>query len=228
MELLTEYFNEFLTANIFLASLLALLLGFISSFSPCILSSVPLIIGYVGGYAGDNERKALFYSIAFASGIVVTFTILGIVTAMVGKALSLTGSWWYLFLGLLMILVGLQTLEVINIMPNRTSALSYHKGLLGAFLLGLFGGAFCAPCSAPALVVILALVADKGDIWYGILLLVFYAIGHASILIVAGSSIAMAEKLSKSKKTVKIGAIVKKVLGVIILLVALYLFYLGF
>ena len=44
MELLTEYFNEFLTANIFLASLLALLLGFISSFSPCILSSVPLII----------------------------------------------------------------------------------------------------------------------------------------------------------------------------------------
>ena len=228
MENLFALFNEVILSNIFLALLLALVAGFISSFSPCVLSSMPLIISYVGGYAKDDKRKAFLYSLSFVSGIIITFTILGIISALLGKVLTMIGSWWYLFLGAIMMVMGLQMLGVIDIIPNKTKDMPVKKGILGAFLLGLFGGVFCIPCSTPALIVILAIVADKGEVLYGILLLLCYAIGHSSILIVAGSSISMAERLVNSSKTSKIGIIIKTALGVLIILMSLYLFYLGF
>ena len=51
--------------------------GIVSSASPCVLALVPLVIGYVGGYSGGDKKKALLYSLAFAAGLSVTFTLMG-------------------------------------------------------------------------------------------------------------------------------------------------------
>jgi hypothetical protein len=37
--------------------------GVIATASPCILASIPLVIGFVGGYAGGNKKQAFFYSL---------------------------------------------------------------------------------------------------------------------------------------------------------------------
>ena len=54
--------------NMWLAPVLALVAGILTSVTPCSLSSVPLIVGYVGGTGERNTRKAFLYSATFAAG----------------------------------------------------------------------------------------------------------------------------------------------------------------
>ena len=49
---------EIIRTQMWLAPLLALLAGILTSVTPCSLSSVPLIIGYVGGIGETNTKKA--------------------------------------------------------------------------------------------------------------------------------------------------------------------------
>ncbi|NLZ91876.1 MAG: cytochrome c biogenesis protein CcdA, partial [Clostridiales bacterium] len=69
--------GELITAHLWIAPLLAFAAGVLTSFSPCSLSSIPLVIGYVGGYAGGDTKRAFRYSLVFCAGMAVTFTALG-------------------------------------------------------------------------------------------------------------------------------------------------------
>ena len=224
-------FQQVLTQNLWLSFVFALFAGIVSSFSPCILSSVPLVIGYVGGYARDDKVKAVKYSLAFCIGLAATFTALGAVTAILGRMMLATGKWWYLLLGVLMAAVGLHLLGVIKILPDQCGVArggTTRKGLLGAFLLGIFGGILSSPCATPVLIVILTFVAGQGNIWRGIGLLGAYAIGHCTLLFLAGTSVGIVQELASSPRTEHLGKILKVILGILVLLLALYMFYLGF
>ena len=71
--------------NAWLAPFLALLAGLLTSLTPCSLSSIPLVIGYVGGIGEKSVKKAFFYSVTFAGGMAVTFIILGVAAASMGS-----------------------------------------------------------------------------------------------------------------------------------------------
>ncbi len=215
--------------NFWLAPLLALLAGALTSFTPCSLSSVPLVIGYVGGYAGNDFKKALRFSLVFCAGMAVTFTALGTAASLLGRLMQATGSWWYIALGVLMVLMALQTWEIIYVIPQNTAiSKSAKKGYIGAALTGVLGGLFASPCATPVLVVLLAMVAGKGSLVWGIILLLIYSAGHSVLIMIAGTSVGFVKKLSSSKKYAKWNKISKIVLGSLILLLALYMFYLGF
>ena len=49
---------------IWLAPVLALLGGLVTSFTPCSLSSVPMVIAYIGGSAKNDTKKAFRLSLA--------------------------------------------------------------------------------------------------------------------------------------------------------------------
>lgn len=223
-------FQEVLVQNIWLSFLLALLAGVISSFSPCVLSAVPLVMGYVGRSAGNDRKKVVTYSLAFCLGLVVTFTALGAAAAVMGQMLIAAGKWWYLFLGIFTTLIGFQLLGVINIGPKHcgVSGGNNRKGIAGAFLLGMAGGALSSPCATPVLIAILAFVAGQGNILWGILLLAAYAVGHCTLVFLAGISVGFVRSLSASPATERMGRVLKSILGLCALAVALYLFYLGF
>ncbi len=215
--------------NIWLAPLLALLAGVLTAFTPCALSSVPLVIGYVGGVGQKNTKRAFLLSATFSSGMAVTLTTLGITASLLGKFLQGTGKWWYLVLGVLMVLMALQTWEIFNFIPS-TNALSKNKkrGFIGAFLAGILGGFFASPCATPVLVVLLAFVAKEGRILLGIFLLLLYSLGHSVLVLIAGTSVGFVKKLSASEKYGKISQALKIIMGALILLIAFYMFYLGF
>ena len=223
-------FSKIVTQNIWLAFIFTLFAGIISSFSPCVLSSVPLVIGYVGGYAGNDRVKAIKFSLAFCLGLAITFTALGAAAAVLGRIMMGTGKWWYLFLGVLMAMIGLQLLGVINILPQQcgVSGGSTKKGLAGAFLVGMVGGVLSSPCATPVLIAILTFVAGQGNIVLGIGLLGTYAVGHCTLLFLAGTSIGFVQSLVSSPATEKHGRFLKVVFGILVLLLALYFFYLGF
>ena len=228
MNNLINNFSAFLSNNIWLALLTAFLAGIVSSFSPCVLSAIPLIVGYVGGYGGKNKKLAYKYSLIFCLGIVITFVILGIVSALLGKLFTGAGRWWYIVLGIIMLIVGLQLIGVINFGNNSCRVPDRRKGIAGAFFLGILGGILCSPCSTPILAAILAFVASKGNILLGVIMLLLYSLGHCILIFMAGTSVGFVEEISNSDKTRRIGRILKILLAVIIFIMGFYLLYIGF
>jgi cytochrome c biogenesis protein CcdA len=224
-----ESLSELITKSGWLAPLLALFAGILTSFTPCSLSSIPLVIGYVGGVGRRDTKRALWLSVTFAAGAAVTFTVLGVVASLAGRLMGTSASWWYIILGILMILMALQTWGIFEIIPSSyLISKNTKKGFVGAFVAGILGGIFSSPCSTPVLIALLAIVAGKGSILWGILLLLMYSIGHGILAIVAGTSIGFVQKLSTSKKYGRASTILKIVMGALILLIGFYMFYLGF
>lgn len=214
--------------NIWLAPLFALLAGVLTSLTPCSLSSIPLVIGYVGGSGAKNTKKAFFYSLTFSAGMAITFVILGVIATSAGKLLGSANTWWYFVLGTIMILMALQTWEVYNFIPStHLLTKSKKRGYFGALLAGILGGVFSSPCSTPVLVVLLALVSGN-DMWWGCLLMLIYAIGNSFLVVLAGTSIGFVSKINNSNKYKTIATILKYIMGSLILLIGFYMFWLAF
>jgi len=224
-----DILSNLIMQSTWLAPLMAFLAGALTSFTPCALVSVPLVIGYVGGASSSDTRKAFKLSLTFALGMAITFTAMGIMAAMFGQFMGTTAKWWYLVLGTLMVLMALQTFELYEFIPSTyLTAKSKRKGYLGAFLAGILGGVFATPCSTPALVVLLGIVARSGNVEWGILLLLLYSLGHSVLVLLAGTSIGFAKKITNSPEYGFLSNSVKFVMGGVILLIAFYMFYLGF
>ena len=82
-----ETLSELLKNNFWIAPIISLLAGILTAFTPCSLSTIPLIIGYVGGTGAKETKKAFKLSLIFALGMAITFTILGAVAALIGRAM---------------------------------------------------------------------------------------------------------------------------------------------
>jgi cytochrome c biogenesis protein CcdA len=224
-----EMLSELISQSIWFAPLIALFAGILTSVTPCALTSVPLVIGYVAGSGNNNPKRAFYLSLIFASGMAVTFTVLGTIASIVGKLMGTSSSWWYIGLGFLMILMALQTWEVYNFIPSTyLTSKNTKKGFIGAFIAGILGGIFSSPCATPVLVVLLGIVARSGNVPWGILLLLFYSLGHSILAVIAGTSIGFVQKITSSNGYGIFNKILKVAMGGTLLLIAFYMLYLGF
>ena len=157
-----------------------------------------------------------------------TFTVLGTAASLLGKLMGTSSKWWYIALGILMLLMALQTWEIYNFIPSTyLTSKNTKKGYIGAFLAGILGGVFSSPCATPVLVVLLGIVARSGNIVWGILLLLLYSVGHSVLVLVAGTSIGFVKKLTQNGKYGTFSKVLKILMGSAILLIAFYMFYLG-
>ena len=105
---------------------------------------------------------------------------------------------------------------------------SKKTGYVGALIVGIMAGLFSSPCSTPILVALLAIVASKGSLLWGVLLFLLYSIGNSILVVVAGTSAGFVGKVMSNKSYGKISDIVKIIFGIIILLIGIYFLYLGF
>jgi cytochrome c biogenesis protein CcdA len=159
----------------------------------------------------------------------VTFTVLGTVASLLGKLMVTSSKWWYIALGILMVLMALQTWEIYNFIPSTyLTSKNTKKGYLGALITGILGGIFSSPCATPVLIVLLGIVARSGNIAWGIFLLLLYSIGHSILVIIAGSSIGIVKIITADSKYGAFSKVLKIFLGLAILAIAFYMFYLGF
>lgn len=224
-----ETLSALISESFWLAPLLALLAGVLTSITPCALSSVPLVIGYVGGTGNNDPKKAFRLSLTFALGMAATFTALGTAASLLGKITGTSSKWWYIALGILMLLMALQTWEIYNFIPSSyLISKNTRKGYIGAFVAGILGGVFSSPCATPVLIVLLGIVAKSGNVVWGVLLLLLYSIGHSVLVLAAGTSIGFVKKVTSSGRYGLFSKVLKFVMGGAILLIAFYMFYLGF
>jgi cytochrome c biogenesis protein CcdA len=204
----------------------AFLAGLVASASPCTLVLFPLIIGYVGGYAGGDVKRSALYALLFSLGLAVTFTLLGAIAALTGSLLGDIGGYWKYALALASAAVGLQLLGAVNLnIPTTDLNRIRQRGLLGAIFLGLLFGVATSPCSTPILAVILAYVASARNLFYGISLLFAYSLGYMVMIFAAGLSAGAATALLNSPRF-QLGAdIARKFSGLVFLLAGIYFLF---
>ena len=202
------------------------LAGVLSSASPCVLATIPLVVGFVGGYAEGDRWKAFRYSLAFIFGLALTFTAFGVAAGLLGTMFGTVGGWWYVAAGIVALVMGGQMMGLYEIrLPLKRDFKPKRGGVPGAFILGLFFGAVSSPCATPVLVVILTYVATKGQVLYGAALLFTYAIGHCLLMLAAGSVTGFIESFVQAKGAVNFSAWTKRFGGFVVAVVGAYLLW---
>jgi len=201
--------------------------GLVTALNPCVLASIPLAIGFVGGYAkGRSKGYALLLALFLFLGIAATFTVLGMIAGLAGTMFGTTSKFWPWLIVVVCLAMGIQILFLPRFeIPMPRGITPKAGGMVGAFILGALTGVIATPCAMPILVVVLSYVASKGNVVYGGILLFTYALGHSVLILVAGSSMGLAETLVNSKGLKKASEVLKKASGVLILLVAVYFLY---
>lgn len=158
--------------------------------SPCHLSSIPLLIGYLSADGTTTTGRALRRSAAFAFGILLSIAALGLATAAAGRIMGSLGRWGDRFAALVFLAFGLHLMELLPLEWSAPRPERRPAGLLSSAGLGLVFGAALGPCTfaffAPVLAVVFARAA--GDAWSGLALLGAFAAGHCGVIVAAGTA----------------------------------------
>ena len=201
--------------------------GITTALNPCVLAMIPLLMSVVAGNKETTTvRLSLVFSLLFVLGLAVTFTALGLVSGLMGRMFGDVGAFWKYAVAGVCLLMGLHLLGVIKWnLPVPAGIRVKKQGYFGAFLLGLLFGVVSTPCAVPILAVLLAFVAEKGNILYGGFLLFVYALGHSALVLVAGTSVGAAKGLLESKGLRRAHAVIQKVAGILIIGIGLYFLF---
>jgi len=182
----------------------ALLAGFLSFLSPCVLPLVPPYLCFLGGttfdqLTGEDETPTHVYttvvlsSIAFVLGFTTVFVILGATATALGQLVAENLPLLAKIAGVIIIIAGLHFLGVIHI-PLLHREARYHAdtrpaGLIGAYLIGVAFAFGWTPCIGPVLGAILAVAAGEGSVSQGVSLLFVYSLGLGIPFVLAAVAI---------------------------------------
>ena len=194
--------------------------------SPCHLSSIPLIVGYINSQGPTTLSRTFVISSVFAVGILVTIALIGMITASLGRLMGDLGAIGnYLVAGIFFI-VGLYLLGALPLpWDGGTIRQPKSKGLLSALILGLLFGIALGPCTFAYMAPVLGIVFQSAQTNFSAasLLLLSFGVGHCAVIVGAGT---LAQKVQLYLNwTENSNAIlsIKKVCGVLVILGGIYL-----
>ena len=180
------------------------LAGLVTSLTPCMLSMLPITIGYIGGYESQSKLQAAIQSSWFAFGLATTLAILGIIATSIGKVYGQIGIGLPLIVSIVAIAMGLNLLEILPLrFPSLGATDWINEDLprgLRSYLLGLTFGLIASPCSTPVLATLLTWVATTQDLLLGAVLLIAYALGYVAPLVIAGTFTASLKKILELRR----------------------------
>jgi cytochrome c-type biogenesis protein len=171
----------------------ALLAGFVSFASPCVLPLVPGYLGYIGGMAGLEGgsgsraerptaeragRRRLVLGVAlFVLGFSLVFVMVAAVFS-VGVALVQWQDTLFRVLGVVVAVLGLAFMGFLPFLQReRRLHVQPKAGLWGAPVLGFTFGLGWTPCIGPTLSAVLAIGAQQEDVGRAVLLSLAYSLG---------------------------------------------------
>lgn len=196
--------------------------------SPCHLASIPLIVGFVSGQRGLTPRKAFYMSSLFALGVLITIGLIGVITAAAGRLMGDVGPYGNYFVAAVLFVVGLHLLGVIPLPFSGADASNVKaRGMLAAFLLGLIFGVALGPCTFAYMAPVLAIgfKAAKDNVAYAVLLLLFYGVGHCSVIAAAGTSAETVQAYLNWNEKSRATTVMKGICGVLVIIGGVYLIW---
>jgi cytochrome c-type biogenesis protein len=204
---------------------LSIVAGMLSTLSPCTLPLIPIILGT----ALTAHRWG---PLALAAGLALAYALAGILLATVGQMIGLDPALFRNFAAGLLILFGLILLsERLQAYFAATTAGLSRSGqsllervttdsLRGQFLLGALLGIVWSPCVGPTLGAAIVLAGQGKDLVHVSAVMALFGVGAAIPLVALGlmSHQVMLRFRSRLSAT---GAIGKKLLGAVLLLLGL-------
>ena len=196
--------------------------------SPCHLTSIPLIIGYLSNQRELSTKKAFHLSIVFSIGILISIAVIGGITAAAGRLLGDVGKIGNYIVAMIFLIFGLNLLGILPLnFPGLGTLKSQRKGYFSVLSLGLVFGLALGPCTfafmAPMLGIVFNLTAK--NLLYGLVLLSAFATGHCGVIIAAGTSTRLVQRITKWNEQSKGITIIRKICGILVLLGGIYLVY---
>jgi cytochrome c-type biogenesis protein len=137
--------------NPWLAVVAVFIGGTMTASNPCVLAMIPLMVGMVAGSTESTGiKKTLVFSVYFILGLSVTFTILGLISGLMGRMFGDVGGFWKYLVAAVCLIMGAQLLGLFRFDLRLPPMFNVRKvGRLGAFLLGLLFGVVSTPCAVP-------------------------------------------------------------------------------
>jgi cytochrome c-type biogenesis protein len=180
----------------------ALIAGFLSFLSPCVL---PLVAPYLvfltgnslerladGGLAARARRDTVLAAVLFVAGFSTVFILLGAGASGIGSLLRFYSGELAIVAGIAITVMGLHFLGFTPIaLLHRQARIGVQKpvGLWGAYVMGLAFALGWTPCIGPILAAILAIAASQTTIAKGASLLAIYSLGLGVPFILAALAV---------------------------------------
>jgi len=225
-EVLVTYLNDFGV----LALLASFFIGVLTSLAPCSIVTLPLLAGSAVTLSDDlDEKKKKFfiykYSVLFVLGLIISFSFLMLIVAKVGMMLSVAPFWAYMLAAISTFLVVAYSLGWLGSFDKQRVAQKFLRyRLYGALIIGLIFGLVSSPCASAPLVAIITTAEQAG--WaYSYFLVLSFAIGHGSLLLLAGMSIGFAQSVTSNKSLNKISKYINGFFIAVLVAIGIYFVY---
>lgn len=196
--------------------------------SPCHLSSIPLIVGFISSQGKMSSGRIFYISLVFSIGILITIAAIGIITASLGRLMGDIGSIGNYLVAFIFFLVGLYLLDIIKLNWNSGGISKIKsKGILAALILGLLFGIALGPCTFAFMAPVLGIVFQtaRTDFIFSILLLAAFGIGHCSVIAGAGTLAGKLQKYLDWSEDSRAIIYTKRICGILVIIGGIYLIY---
>ena len=179
--------------------------GLITSLGPCSISLLPITVAYLTGF--QSNQKPFLRSLSFATGIIISLTVLGCLSGFLGKIFGQIPLFIPKIVALIAVIMGLNLIGIVKLpLPEGPDPQNWTKKVPAPFspiAAGLAFGLASSPCTTPVLAVLLAWIANIGNPLIGIILLSIFSLGQVSPLILAGTVAGSVQKISSIRPFVQ-------------------------
>jgi len=224
-----EFLSKALTGNADTAVFASFGWGIVSVLlSPCHLSSIPLVVGFINSQGEINLKRTFIISLVFGVGILITIALIGLITALAGRLMGDVGAAGNYLVASVFFIVGLYLMDIIKLPWDGASIKpTKHKGVLAALILGLLFGIGLGPCTFAYMAPVLGVVfkVSRTNIIYSIILLLAFGLGHILVIVAAGTLTRKVQQYLNWTEKSKAATYIKRVCGVMVILGGIYMIY---
>jgi cytochrome c-type biogenesis protein len=194
--------------------------------SPCHLSSIPLIVGFLTSQRATTEKRASLLSFVFALGVLLTIAIIGLITAGMGRIIGDIGPYGKYAVVVVFGVVGLYLMDLIRLPDTgvHLRPLKTKSVFVSALVLGLIFGIALGPCTFAFMAPVLGVVfqMSTADVSGASLLLLAFGLGHCVVIVSAGGVTALVQKYLDLTHRSKAILWTKRVAGALVFLGGIY------
>lgn len=185
---LQQIINNFLIEKLnnitFISFFTILFGGVLTSFNPCMLSSIPIAVAYINKQSQQN-----LYSAVFLLGISSSLVFISFLTLLAQTSFSLLLPTIPILKPLITICIGFSFLNIVSFsLPFFVKETPINKSLLSVleiYIGGVSIGLNLSSCSTPILMTVITWITSTNQVLVGVILIFIYTTGYVLPIIVS-------------------------------------------
>lgn len=204
---------------------LIFLSGIALNLTPCVYPILPLTVSYFGGKARSIRGSLYIHVVFYILGISSVNSILALISAVTGNILGCFLQKEYITAGIstILIILSLSLFDLWEIrLPYKVNQIISRKfsGYTGSFIMGSLFGVFAAPCASPVILGLMSYALKEANLFYSFLYFFSLSLGIGLPVGVLATFSGLILRIPKPGEWM---LLVKKILGLLMIFVALYL-----